>query len=104
MVSRYRNTAGQEWKQMVIPELMALYDGDRKGKTKELYSTLRGYLINNCSVSETAKAMQIHRNTLVYRLKKIEEELKMDLSREINRAYLMNCVFLLDGMAQDIIL
>ena len=96
MIRQYGSAVGAEWKQMIVPELMGLYEGDRKGKMKELYSTLAAYLRNNCSVSETAKAMQIHRNTLVYRLKKIEEELQMDLTPEENRAYLMNCVLLLN--------
>ena len=89
---------------MIIPELAALHENDQKGRMKELYSTLRAYLYNNCSVSETAKTMDIHRNTLVYRLKKIEEELKMDLSREICRTYLMNCILLLDGTELDVLI
>ncbi len=101
MIRQYGSAVGQDWKQMIIPELTALHQGDQKGRTKDLYSTIREYLKNNCSISETAKALQVHRNTLVYRLKKIEEELKMDLDQEKCRTYLMNCILLLDGMSYE---
>ncbi|GJM71000.1 hypothetical protein HMSSN036_32160 [Paenibacillus macerans] len=38
----------------------------------ELLETLRSFINNNCSVSLTAAELNIHRNTLQYRLKRIE--------------------------------
>ncbi|MEC1717300.1 PucR family transcriptional regulator [Schinkia azotoformans] len=42
-------------------------------------ATLENYFINNQNVSETAKAMFLHRNTLIYRIEKIKEILNTDL-------------------------
>ena len=46
----------------------------------DLYETLRCYLKNNGSVKDTAQALFVHRNTINYKLNKIEELLDMDLS------------------------
>lgn len=42
-------------------------------------ATLENYFINNLNLSETAKAMFLHRNTLIYRIEKIKEILHSDL-------------------------
>ncbi|WP_277585033.1 PucR family transcriptional regulator [Psychrobacillus antarcticus] len=41
--------------------------------------TLENYFYNNQNVSETSKAMYLHRNTLIYRIEKIKEILNTDL-------------------------
>lgn len=40
--------------------------------TAEMLETLRSFINNNCSVSRTSEALNIHRNTLQYRFKRIE--------------------------------
>lgn len=40
--------------------------------TADLLETLRSFINHNCSVSQTAEHLNIHRNTLQYRLKRIE--------------------------------
>lgn len=40
--------------------------------TADLLDTLRSFINHNCSVSQTSEALNIHRNTLQYRLKRIE--------------------------------
>lgn len=40
--------------------------------TADLLETLRSFINHNCSVSQTSEALNIHRNTLQYRLKRIE--------------------------------
>lgn len=47
-------------------------------KVSELYETLIKYFEADMSVTETAKKLKIHRNTLVYRLDKIEELTGLD--------------------------
>lgn len=42
-------------------------------KDKNLFKTLKSFLNNNLSLSKTAQELKIHRNTLIYRLEKIEE-------------------------------
>lgn len=47
--------------------------------------TLRAYFDAGCDVSEAAKCLQIHRNTLRYRLHRIEELCEVDLSDPAQR-------------------
>lgn len=47
----------------------------------ELLDTGRQFLINNLNTSETANSMFVHRNTLVYRLNKIEKISGLDIRR-----------------------
>lgn len=49
-----------------------LYTVSKLEDTADLMETLRSFINNNCSVSLTADDLNIHRNTLQYRLKRIE--------------------------------
>ncbi|MNN89928.1 Purine catabolism regulatory protein [compost metagenome] len=40
--------------------------------TVDMLETLRSFINHNCSVSQTADDLNIHRNTLQYRLKRIQ--------------------------------
>lgn len=51
-----------------------------KNNNSSLAPVLRSYLKNNGSVKETADELFIHRNTVNYKIKKIEEMLNIDLS------------------------
>lgn len=67
---------------------------DEKNHT-ELYHTLKTYLLCENNVTVAAKALHIHRNTLVYRLKQIKECLETDvndheISRELLAFIMMN--------------
>jgi sugar diacid utilization regulator len=53
------------------------YDQSRKG---ELLPSLFAYLEHNQNVKEAAESIHVHTNTLLYRLKRIEEILSTDLS------------------------
>ncbi|MED3647423.1 helix-turn-helix domain-containing protein [Halalkalibacterium halodurans] len=44
-----------------------------------MLETLDSFLNHHCQISETAKSMFIHRNTVIYRIKKCEEILGIDL-------------------------
>jgi purine catabolism regulator len=55
-----------------------IYEHDKFHATSYL-STLENYFYNNQNVSETSKAMFLHRNTLIYRIEKIKEILNTDL-------------------------
>lgn len=54
------------------PEVYKVYLYDRKHDT-EYQKTLQAYLENHCNVSQTAKAMYLHRNTVIYRLDRMKE-------------------------------
>jgi len=47
----------------------------------ETLRTIQGFFENNLNVSETARKLFIHRNTLVYRLEKIKKLTGLDLSQ-----------------------
>ena len=58
--------------------LAKLYAFDRENKTDNL-KLLYGYLINERSASKTASAMHMHRNNVIYRIKRIEHIIKINL-------------------------
>ncbi|MCL6573205.1 MAG: PucR family transcriptional regulator ligand-binding domain-containing protein [Bacillus sp. (in: Bacteria)] len=55
-----------------------IYDHDHLQGTSYIH-TLESYFNNNHNLSETSKAMFIHRNTLIYRIEKIKEILNTDM-------------------------
>jgi Regulator of polyketide synthase expression len=46
---------------------------------EEMFITIRTFFENGLNISETARKLYVHRNTLVYRLEKIEKELGLDI-------------------------
>lgn len=52
---------------------------NNKGKEILLTEILETYLSENCNITNTAEKLFMHRNTLKYRINKIEEALKCDL-------------------------
>ena len=55
--------------------LEGLLQYDKKDRSI-LLETLETYLNSNCQISETAKQLFVHRNTVIYRIEKCEELLK----------------------------
>ncbi|MCQ2496273.1 MAG: PucR family transcriptional regulator ligand-binding domain-containing protein [Lachnospiraceae bacterium] len=62
----------------------------------DLCGTLRCYLHNNGSVKETADELFVHRNTINYKLNKIEELLNIEVSSVAARTELMMAFYLQD--------
>ncbi len=52
------------------------------------YETLRQFLLNERSVQQTAERMYLHRNTMVYRVRKLTELLQYDLDDSYTREYM----------------
>ena len=59
--------------------LGAIIEIDKKVKDISSIKILETYLNENCSITNTAEKLFMHRNTLKYRIKKIEERLECDL-------------------------
>lgn len=59
-----------------------------KQNATNMVETLDYYFACNCNVSETAKALFIHRNTLIYRIDKIKSILGRDLKDSEERLLL----------------
>ena len=68
---------------------------DRKKETGWL-ELLKAYFDNECSLVNTAKAMYVHRNTLVYRLGKLKELMHYDWDNTYSREYMKQSVMILD--------
>ena len=51
----------------------------------ELLRTLESYFAHNGNISQTAEALFIHRNTLIYRLERISTILNLDLEKPETR-------------------
>lgn len=63
-------------------------------KDPETVATLDIFFQRDCNVSETAKRLYVHRNTLIYRLDKIKQETGLDV-RTFNDAVLVKLYLLL---------
>lgn len=83
-------------KSVVHPALYALKQNDKTNQN-DLYTTLRVYLENNCSLAHTAQALKLHRNSLLYRLNKIRRLTDLDLDTETVRDYLRLSYIVLEG-------
>lgn len=67
--------------------ILRLDEMDREKHTDYL-NTLQCYFDNNCQQTATAKALFIHRSTLMYRLEKLQELTGVDLEDADTRLYL----------------
>lgn len=81
---------------LVSPELSALRDYDREQGT-QYFDTLREYLLQERDIPRTSEALIIHRSTLLYRLKKIQTLLHIDLDDPWKRLHLMLSLWILEN-------
>jgi len=65
-------------KEMIKETLYSIKDGKGKGMTDTLLKSLKAFFDNNLNISKTAKIIFAHRNTLLYRLRRIEEITGLD--------------------------
>ncbi|QED49128.1 PucR family transcriptional regulator [Cytobacillus dafuensis] len=88
------NIKDAELEDFFLKSLGNLYEHDSLHGTSYII-TLENYFINNQNISETAKAMFLHRNTLIYRIEKIKEILNSDLknSEELLRIQISLKIF-----------
>ena len=63
-----------------------------------LKETLLAYYMNGFNTLRTAESLFIHRNSLMYRLKKIEELLEMELTDYMEYLDLVNCILVKQWM------
>lgn len=72
---------------LIHPALAKLKQYDRE-KNSELYDTLYQYLLNERSVIQSAQAMHVHKNSLMYRLQRIQSIINVNLDDPTIRTYL----------------
>ncbi|GAE32048.1 PucR family transcriptional regulator [Halalkalibacter hemicellulosilyticus] len=73
-----RTIPSQKLKDFYLSSLKDLAYSTERDK-QELLETLSVYIEKNCQISETSKELFIHRNTVIYRIKKCESLLNVDL-------------------------
>ena len=78
----------------VMPRLGELWEERRDGD--ELLETLRIYISQNRSAVKTASALYIHRNTVLYRVQKVEETLGLDFHNVYDRHYFLAALHTLE--------
>ncbi len=73
--------------------------GEKKTGESDFYDTLKVYLDQERSLSRTAEKLYLHKNTVLYRLKKITALLNADLDDPASRYYIrlsMQCLEMLE--------
>ncbi len=79
---------------MLHPMVRRLIAYDLANNTDYL-DTFKVYLNNRCNMTDTAKQLHMHRNTLLHRIKRIEELLESDLADwELRRKLLLSIDYL----------
>ena len=69
----------QNWqREKLLNPLLELQQHDRQG---QLQKTIEAYLLLNCDPVKTCQELHIHRNTLRYRLEKINELTSIDINK-----------------------
>ena len=62
------------------------------GEGQALFATFSSYLKHERSVLNASQDVYIHRNTLLYRIRKIKEFLESDLDDAYTRNYMRCCI------------
>lgn len=88
------NSPLQKW-HLAAPELHALKDYDQE-KGTQYFETFRTYLQEERDIPRTAQKLIIHRTTLLYRLKKIQQIIADDLNDPWKRMYFLLSLWLMD--------
>ena len=94
--------ASQPVETMLHPMIRKLIKYDRECHTDYL-ETFKIYLNNRCNVTETAKQLHMHRNTLLHRVKRIEELLGSSFDDwQLRRMLLLSFDYLYLNQNRDI--
>ncbi len=72
-------------------DILSAHD-EKKGT--DYYHTLGAYLLMNCDQTRTAEYLHIHRNSLIYRINRIQELLDIDLNDDNLRLYILMSYFI----------
>ena len=72
---------------LLHPALDIIENYDQENQT-DLLRTLKVYLENDCNAQKCGRLLFLHRNSLVYRVHRIQEISGCDLSDPIERSYL----------------
>ncbi len=80
-----------DWDAAILPEVRKMAEDDRL-KGTDLVRTLSVYLSCSCNYTEAAEALNLHRNTVIYRIGRMQEVYGVDVDEHANRLpYLISC-------------
>lgn len=85
LLSEMQHTAASE---TLHPALKMLEEYDASHHT-DFYHTLYVYLSHERSIADTARVLNLHRNSLLYRLKRLHELLDADLENPLVRLHIL---------------
>lgn len=77
------------------PDVVHIWRNDNDSSSDKM-TTLRSYLNNERSLVNTAQELFVHRNTLVYRIKKITDLMQYDINDIYTRDYMKMSIRVLD--------
>ncbi len=81
------------------PDILAILYSDTDAASDRM-TTLRSYLNNERSLVNTAQELFVHRNTLVYRIKKITDMMRYDINDVYTRDYMKLSIKVIDLYSQ----
>ncbi len=70
----------QEKKQQFLSSFGTLFYKEKDESIKELLKTVKTYFENKMSIKDTAAALYVHRNTILYRINKFQECFNIDIT------------------------
>ena len=88
----YRNLHPQN---LLLPELRLLLEADRENDTN-FFESFKCYLYTKCDMSKTAANLFLHRNSLMYRIKRCQEIMNVDVSNTADFERLYICCMVYD--------
>lgn len=85
---------------LILPEIRILIQMDKENGTN-FYDSLKCYLYNRCDVSKTAAQLFLHRNSLQYRIKRVQEIIGVDLANQDDFERFYVCCRINDLLIQE---
>lgn len=90
------NSSGAFPSKYLCPSGLSALQRYSENSDVDYWKTLRCYLDAERNITHTAKALCIHRNTMVQRIDRIQSILGMDLDNPMNRLWLRMAIWLMD--------
>ncbi len=69
------------------PDVISLWEREQK-HNDELFDTFAAYVNHDCSIKNTCEALFMHRNTLIYRVRKLMKLIQSDINDSYTRSYM----------------
>ena len=90
------HSSGELPSRYICPESLFMLRELSLHGTVDYWETLKHYLENGMNASKTANELYLHRSTLLQRLTKINDVLKLDLRNHVQRLYIQFCIYIIE--------